>query len=64
MAIQRTIVVVIVVTLALIGGTLAIVKVTTDHLLYEDATSAARNWARYVAENVKDLEQIAGGAGG
>ena len=61
MAIQRTVAVVIVVIIALIGGTLAIVKVTTDHLLYEDATSAARNWARYVAENVKDLEQIAGG---
>jgi hypothetical protein len=61
MAIRRTLGVVIGVLLALIFGTLAIVKVTTDHLLYEDATDAARNWARYVAENVKDLEQIAGG---
>ena len=34
-------------------------KVTTDHLLYQNATSTARNWARYLAESVTDLEQIA-----
>jgi diguanylate cyclase (GGDEF)-like protein len=45
----------------LIFGTWAIVKVTTDSLLYQDATSTARNWARYLAESVKDLEQIAAG---
>jgi diguanylate cyclase (GGDEF)-like protein len=61
MQIQRTTAIVIAVLLALIAGTLATVKLTTDHLLYQSATSAARHWARYVAENVKDLEQIAGG---
>ena len=44
-----------------IFGTWAAVKVTTDHLLYLDATSTARNWARYVTESVNDLEQIAAG---
>jgi diguanylate cyclase (GGDEF)-like protein len=34
---------------------------TADHLLYENATSAAQNWARYLAESVTDLEQIAAG---
>ena len=61
MQIQRTSVLVIVVLLALIVGTLATVKLTTDHLLYQSATSDAQHWARYVAENVKDLEQIASG---
>jgi diguanylate cyclase (GGDEF)-like protein len=37
------------------------VKITTDRLLYQNATSAARDWARYLAENVTDLEQIAAG---
>jgi diguanylate cyclase (GGDEF)-like protein len=36
-------------------------KVTTDYLLYKDATSTARNWARLLAETVTDLEQIAAG---
>ena len=45
----------------LIGGTWITVKATTDHLLYEHATNAARNWAQYLAANVPDLEQIAAG---
>jgi hypothetical protein len=45
----------------LIGGIWAGTKVTTDQLLYEDATSTARNWARLLAETVTDLEQIAAG---
>jgi hypothetical protein len=61
MQFRRTSAVILVVLLALIAGTLATVKLITDHLLYESATSDARHWARYVAENVKDLEQIAGG---
>ena len=36
-------------------------KVTTDYLLFQDATSAARDWARLLAESVTDLEQIAAG---
>jgi diguanylate cyclase (GGDEF)-like protein len=45
----------------LIGGTWVTVKTTTDHLLYQNATRAAQNWAQYLAANVSDLEQIAAG---
>jgi diguanylate cyclase (GGDEF)-like protein len=36
-------------------------KSTVDNLLYWDATAAAENWAKYVAENVTDIEDIADG---
>ena len=36
----------------LIGGIWVGTKVTTDYLLYKDATSTARNWARLLAETV------------
>ena len=45
----------------LVGGTWITVKTTTDHLLYQNATRAAQNWAQYLAANVSDLEQIAAG---
>jgi diguanylate cyclase (GGDEF)-like protein len=45
----------------LIGGIWVGTKITTDYLLYKDATATARNWARLLAETVTDLEQIAGG---
>jgi diguanylate cyclase (GGDEF)-like protein len=45
----------------LVGGIMTGIKVTTDHLLYRDATTIARNWARYLTENVTDLGQIASG---
>src|SRR3990167_5124994 len=44
-----------------IGGTWTAVRVTTNYLLHQNATSTARNWAEYLATNVVDLEQIAGG---
>ena len=61
MAIRRNIGVFVAVLSILVGGTWAIVKITTDYLLYQNATSAARGWARYLAESVTDLEQIAAG---
>jgi diguanylate cyclase (GGDEF)-like protein len=61
MSVQRTIAVVAGVLLALVTGTFMTVKLTTDHLLYQDATATARDWARYVAQNVTDLEAIARG---
>jgi diguanylate cyclase (GGDEF)-like protein len=61
MSVRRTLGFVIASLVLLIAGTFAAVKLTTDHLLYRQATSAAENWARYVAANVKDLEQIAQG---
>ena len=45
----------------LVGGTWITIKTTTDHLLYQNATRAAQNWAQYLAANVSDLEQIASG---
>src|SRR6202140_3216616 len=45
----------------LIGGTLGAVKITTDYLLYESATSDARSWAGFMAKSIADLEQIAAG---
>jgi diguanylate cyclase (GGDEF)-like protein len=45
----------------LIGGIWMGTKITTDYLLYKDATSTARNWADLLAQTVTDLEQIAAG---
>ncbi len=55
--------------LAVIGSVLILVvfgvgvvlKTTVDYLLYWDATTSAESWARYVAENVTDIEEIADG---
>jgi diguanylate cyclase (GGDEF)-like protein len=38
-----------------------ILKSPVDYLLYWDATAAAESWAKYVAENVTDIEDIADG---
>ena len=51
----------VVVLAVLVGGTWFTVKVTTDHLLYQNATRTAQNWAQYLAANMSDLEQIAAG---
>jgi diguanylate cyclase (GGDEF)-like protein len=45
----------------LLGGTWLTVKTTSDYLLYQSATDRAQNWANFLAENVRDLEQIAAG---
>ena len=48
-------------SLFLVGGIWAGIKFTTDYLLYQDATSTARNWARHLRKVSTDLEQIAAG---
>ena len=58
---QQTIRIIVLALFALIVGTWVSVKKTTDQLLYQDATSTARKWARQLAEGVADLEQIARG---
>ncbi|TFV41020.1 EAL domain-containing protein [Bradyrhizobium frederickii] len=58
---QRNIVIIVAALAILLLGTGATLKITTDHLLRQDATSAARSWARFLAASVTDLEQIAGG---
>jgi diguanylate cyclase (GGDEF)-like protein len=45
----------------LVGAIMTGVKRNTDYLLYRDATTIARNWARYLTESVTDLGQIASG---
>lgn len=60
-SIRRNIGVLAVVLCVLLGGTWMVAKVTTDHLLYQNATSTAQGWARYLASSVADLEQIASG---
>jgi diguanylate cyclase (GGDEF)-like protein len=52
------------VALVVIGFGVGVAKVlqsTVDYLIYWDATAAAESWARYVAENVADIEDIAEG---
>ena len=51
----------VVVLAILLSGTWIGLRVTTNYLLYQDAASSARNWARYLAESISDLEQIAAG---
>jgi diguanylate cyclase (GGDEF)-like protein len=61
MSVRRNIVLFFAVLGLLVGGTWMTVKITTDHLLYQDATSIAQSWARFLAVSVTDLEQIASG---
>jgi diguanylate cyclase (GGDEF)-like protein len=50
-----------VVVLLVGAGVGTVLKSTVDYLLYWDATAAAESWAKYVAENVTDIEEIADG---
>jgi diguanylate cyclase (GGDEF)-like protein len=61
MSIRRNIGVLAVVLCILLGGTWMVAKITTEHLLYQNATSTAQGWAQYLAASVTDLEQIASG---
>jgi diguanylate cyclase (GGDEF)-like protein len=45
----------------LLCATWAAVRLTTEQLLYHEATSTAQNWAGFLAHAVKDLKQIAAG---
>jgi diguanylate cyclase (GGDEF)-like protein len=45
----------------MVGGTWTAISTTTNHLLYQNATTTARNWAQFLATNVADLEHIAAG---
>jgi diguanylate cyclase (GGDEF)-like protein len=60
-SIGRNVALIVAALLLLIGGTLAAVKITTDYLLYQSATSDARSWAGFMAKSVADLESIAAG---
>jgi diguanylate cyclase (GGDEF)-like protein len=60
-SIGRNVALIMTVLLMLIGGILAAVKITTDYLLYQSATSDARSWAGFMAQSIADLEPIAAG---
>src|SRR5258708_6056474 len=60
-SIGRNVALIVSVLLILIGGTLTAVKITTDYLLYQSATSDARSWAGFMANSIADLEPIAAG---
>jgi diguanylate cyclase (GGDEF)-like protein len=60
-SIGRNIALIAAALLTLIAGTLAAVKVTTNYLLYESATSQARSWAAFMAKSISDLGPIAAG---
>ncbi len=47
--------------IAVVTGTWLGVRLSTDYLLFEDATSTARSWADHLTRNLSDLEQIAAG---
>ena len=51
---RRAIGLFVAVLLTLAAGTWFTVKVTTEHLIDTDATTNARDWANFVAANVKD----------
>jgi diguanylate cyclase (GGDEF)-like protein len=61
MTLRNNVGIFVLVLVILIGGTWTTVKITTDYLLYQMATTVARNWAQYLTENATDLEQIAAG---
>jgi diguanylate cyclase (GGDEF)-like protein len=44
-----------------VAGIAVTLKATVSYLLYWDSTAAAESWARYVVENVDDIEDIAAG---
>jgi diguanylate cyclase (GGDEF)-like protein len=45
----------------LVGGTWMTIKLTTNHLVHQDARDNALDWAHKLASHVTDLEQIASG---
>jgi len=47
--------------IAVVTGTWLGVRLSTNHLLFEDATSTASSWADHLTRNLSDLEQIAAG---
>jgi diguanylate cyclase (GGDEF)-like protein len=60
-SLRRAIALFVPILCVLLAGTWLTAKVLTEHLLNEDATSAARHWAEFIVANAPDLEQIADG---
>jgi diguanylate cyclase (GGDEF)-like protein len=60
-SVKSTLGAVVVLFSILIFGTWVTARLTINSLLYQGATSTAQKWARFLAANVGDLEQIAAG---
>ena len=58
---RRAIMLLVFAVAVLVAGTAAMVKLTTDHLINDDARTDAGDWAQFIAANVPDLKQIAAG---
>jgi diguanylate cyclase (GGDEF)-like protein len=58
---RRAIALLAAVVTILTAGTWMVVKVTTDHLINQDASKNARDWAQFLAANINDFKQIAAG---
>jgi diguanylate cyclase (GGDEF)-like protein len=60
-SLRRAVGLLLAILVLLAGATWFAVKTTTDHLLDNDATSNAHDWATFLAANASDLEEIANG---
>jgi diguanylate cyclase (GGDEF)-like protein len=60
-SIRRAILLSIIVVSILTAGTGLTIKLTTDHLIHDDARTNARDWALFLAANIPDLKLIADG---
>ena len=58
---RRAIMLLVFAVAILTAGTAMTVKLTTDHLINDDARTDASDWAQFIAANVPDLKQIAAG---
>ena len=58
---RRAIALLVIVVSILTAGTGMTVKLTTEHLINDDARTNARDWAQFLAVNLADLKQIAAG---
>ena len=58
---RRALMLMVFAVVVLAAGTAMTVKLTTDHLINDDARTDASDWAQFIAANVPDLKQIAAG---
>ncbi|HEY5215631.1 MAG TPA: EAL domain-containing protein [Pseudolabrys sp.] len=58
---RRAFALLVIVVSILTAGTGMTVKLTTEHLINDDARTNARDWAQFLAVNLADLKQIAAG---
>jgi diguanylate cyclase (GGDEF)-like protein len=60
-AVRRYLLVFALAFVVLIAGIAGIMQVVVERLLYWDATATAESWAKYLVDNVEDIEAIAAG---